>query len=282
MRRRLRRERISLAALVLALGFGNAATAGPLEDGQAAYDRGDFATALQNWRPLAEQGVARAQNNLGVLYENGKGVPQNIEEALKWYRLAAEQGYAGAQNNLGLIYALGRSVPQDPLRAYMWLNLASSTLTGDLGKMIASSRDTVAALMSPQQIAEAAEMTRRCRESSYKQCEPSAEAAARLASLQAQDGADTPALATTSHAVTAADYPSQSIRLHESGAVTVTYIVGASGSVTTCSVVLTSGNQRLDDAACAMVRKRWKYKPAMQAGKPVPIQYISKVEFPPR
>jgi hypothetical protein len=289
------RCRSTLLAL-LALGFGGRAIAGPMEDGQAAYDRGDFTTAHELWRPLAEQGLARAQNNLGVMYENGKGVRQDIDEALKWYRLAAEQGYAGAQNNLGLIYALGRAVPRDPLRAHMWLNLAASSLSGDVGKTVAESRDVVASSMTPQQIAESTEMARKCREANYKQCERSDDAAA-LALLTPparQAGApsaldlsspppgSTFAVATTSHAVTAADYPTQSIRLHETGAVTVTYVVSESGSITSCSVVISSGIARLDDAACTMVKRRWKYKPATQNGKPVSIQYISKVSFPPR
>src|SRR3954470_13266351 len=103
MRQRLRRG-LTLIALV-ACGFSIRAMAAPMEDGQAAYDRGDYRTAQRLWQPLATEGNARAQNNLGVMYENGQGVAQNLNEALKWYRLAAEQGYAGAQNNLGLIYA---------------------------------------------------------------------------------------------------------------------------------------------------------------------------------
>src|SRR5215475_11819296 len=113
--------RHGLIAGLLAVSGG--ALADPMEDGQAAYNRGDFEEALKQWQPLAEQGVARAQNNLGVLYENGKGVPADINQAMKWYRAAAGQGYAGAQNNLGLIYALAKGVPADPIRAYMWLSL---------------------------------------------------------------------------------------------------------------------------------------------------------------
>ena len=61
---------------------------------------GDCKTALQEWRPLAEQGNAAAQFNLGQMYFEGEGVPQDDDEALKWYRLAAEQGIAAAQSNL--------------------------------------------------------------------------------------------------------------------------------------------------------------------------------------
>ena len=54
-----------------------------------------------------------AQTELGELYDQGKGVPQDYAEAVKWYRMAAEQGYSVAQYNLGLMYANGRGVPQD-------------------------------------------------------------------------------------------------------------------------------------------------------------------------
>ena len=263
----------------LALGFGGNAIAGPMEDGQAAYDLGDFMTAQLLWRPLAEEGVARAQNNLGVIYENAKGVPQDINEALKWYRLAAEQGYGGAQNNLGLIYALGRGVPRDPVRAYMWFSLAGSSLSGDIGKTVMQSRDVIASAMTPQQIVEATGMVLRCQASNYKGCERSDDATASDSSSRVPS---TPAVATTSHAVTAGDYPRESVVRHESGEVTVTYVINETGSIASCSVVLSSGKGRLDEAACAMVKRRWKYKPATEGDKAVTVQYISKVLFPPR
>ena len=64
-------------------------------EGLAAYQRGDFATAIREFRPLAEAGNAWAQYNLGVMYRNGKGVPKDYAEALKWYRLSAAQGDVG-------------------------------------------------------------------------------------------------------------------------------------------------------------------------------------------
>jgi hypothetical protein len=76
--------------------------AGLFEDGLAAHKRGDYATALKLWRPLAEQGLADAQYTLGIMYANGRGVAQNYAEALKWYRMAAEQGNVAAQCNLGV------------------------------------------------------------------------------------------------------------------------------------------------------------------------------------
>jgi TPR repeat protein len=89
-----------LTGLMLTVS-GGITIADPLEDGVAAYERGDFATALRLFQSLAEQGDASAQSNLGVLYEKGQGTARDYREALKWYRQAAQQGYADAQFNLG-------------------------------------------------------------------------------------------------------------------------------------------------------------------------------------
>ena len=75
-----------------------------VSEGIAAYERGDYAMALREFRPLAEQGYAGAQNNLGLMYARGRGVPQDYAAAVKWYRKAAEQGYVEAQHNLGFNY----------------------------------------------------------------------------------------------------------------------------------------------------------------------------------
>ena len=73
---------------------------------------------------------------LGYLYENGKGVPQDYKEALKWFRLAAEQGVTEAQFGLGLMYAHGRGVPQDVKEALKWYRLAAEKGNAAARKMI--------------------------------------------------------------------------------------------------------------------------------------------------
>lgn len=88
-----------------------------------------------------------------------------------------------------------------------------------------------------------------------------------------------PPVATTSHAVTAADYPPVSIRLQEQGKVQIKYTIGADGEVSDCAVTGPSGKPRLDDAACVMVKKRWKFKPATQDGKPVAVSIPAEVIF---
>ena len=95
------------------------------QKGLIAYESGDYATALREWRPLAEQGNAGAQFNLGLMYDRGRGVPQNDETAVKWYRLSAEQGHAVAQYNLGVMYDNGKGVPQDDKTAVKWWTLAA-------------------------------------------------------------------------------------------------------------------------------------------------------------
>ena len=90
---------LTIAVLLGSLGVSWSAD---WEKGVTAAQNGDFATALREWKPLAKQGYATAQFNLGLMYYKGKGVPQDYKTAVKWYRLAAEQGNAYAQNNLGM------------------------------------------------------------------------------------------------------------------------------------------------------------------------------------
>jgi TPR repeat protein len=86
----------AIAAVLLVLSFAEPAAAGPLEDADAALKRHDYAAALRFIRPLAEQGDASAQYNLGVLYDNGLGVPQDKVRAYMWFTLSAAQGRDGA------------------------------------------------------------------------------------------------------------------------------------------------------------------------------------------
>ena len=122
----------------------------------AADKSKEYAAALKQWRPLAEQGNAVGQFNLGEMYAKGLGVPQDDTEAMRWYRLAAEQRHAGAQYALGEIYANGQGVPQNYVLAHMWLNLAA--VQGD--ELAVKMRDYYAYLMSPAQIAEAQKLAR--------------------------------------------------------------------------------------------------------------------------
>ncbi len=160
--------------------------------GMDANNRGDYATALREWRPLAEQGdalaqynlgvlyrkgrgvpqddvqaqqwyekaaaqgQAKAQYNLGILYFNGEGVPKDYQQALRWFRLAADQGEALAQTKIAIMYDEGQGVPQNFVQAHKWYNLAATN--GD--KPAAELRDALANQMTPAQIAEAQKLAR--------------------------------------------------------------------------------------------------------------------------
>jgi len=104
--------------------FHYTAWADTLDQGVTAYKQGDYQTAFKFWLPLAEQGNVRAQFNLGVMYEVGRGVKQDYFEAVKWFRKAAEQGVARAQLNLGVHYYQGHGVRQDKGQAKEWFGKA--------------------------------------------------------------------------------------------------------------------------------------------------------------
>jgi uncharacterized protein len=141
------------------------------KDGLAAVHRGDSATALKLLSPLAQNGHARAQFNLGAMYDQGHGVAQDYKAAVKWYRLAADQGNAWAQVKLGLMYEQGQGVAQNYVYAHMWFNLAAASLSGDLLKDATSMRKLVSETMASAQIEQAQDMARKCQASNFKNCD---------------------------------------------------------------------------------------------------------------
>ncbi|MEK9941784.1 MAG: tetratricopeptide repeat protein [Gammaproteobacteria bacterium] len=152
--------------MTLLLASGGGGYAQDFQKGVEAAQKGDFATALREWRPLAEQGNATAQFNLGVMYRQGQGVPQDDKEAVNWYRKSAEQGYAWAQSNLGVMYGEGRGVPQDNVYAHMWFNIAASNGHDNAR----SNRDLAAKRMTTEQLTEAQKLARECVRKNYKDC----------------------------------------------------------------------------------------------------------------
>lgn len=179
--------RLCVCAAALIVAFAADSRAQDLEAGIRAYSLGDYATALKEWRPLAEKGDPRAQHRMGLLYAQGLGVPKDPEKATDWFRKAAHKGNilaaynlafrylkgegtrkdlkmaavwfrraAGAglpqaQHTLGLLFANGDGVPQNFVHAYMWLSLSAKQ-----NNLIArKDRDAVARQMTPKQIQEA-------------------------------------------------------------------------------------------------------------------------------
>ena len=188
-------------ALSMLLSTGMAVAA-DFSKGLQAAQSGDFKTALAVWTPLAEQGNAMAQFNLGHMYANGygvpendktavkwftkaaeqelaegqfnlgamydfgDGVPENDKTAVKWYTLAAEQGYAIAQRYLGAMYDFGDGVPRNDKTAVKWYTLASYN-----GNEVArENKDKVTKQMTPADISTAQDMSSRCLENNYRDC----------------------------------------------------------------------------------------------------------------
>jgi len=117
--------------------------------GMEAYERGDFETALAEWRPLAEQGVAEAQYNLGLIHQHGKGVAADPVVAHGWYLKAAEGGYARAQYRVAEMFESGQGVREDLVQARFWFTVAGEQRYEDARKR----RRKVADKMTQEQIA---------------------------------------------------------------------------------------------------------------------------------
>ena len=138
----------------------NAGDAGAQTSLGVAYDKGegvpqDYTQAAAWYRKAAEKGYAVAQDNLGQMYALGQGVPQDDVQSVEWWRKAADQGYAGAHYNLGVMYSSGQDGPQDYVESHKWHNLAASRASAEDQKQYAESRDAVAKLLTPKQLADA-------------------------------------------------------------------------------------------------------------------------------
>lgn len=113
--------RLILPVLLLAsVGFAD-----DLSKGLKAYQSADYEKAYELWKPLAKNGNAKAQYNLGIMYEKGIGVDQDYKEVVKWYELSAKQGNVEAQYSLGSMYANGRGIETNKVKAYkLWSSAA--------------------------------------------------------------------------------------------------------------------------------------------------------------
>jgi len=154
---------LTLAILLVSLVTGCGAD---YDKGLAAYESGDFATALREWTPLAEQGNISAQRGLGSMYYNGKGVSPNYKTAAKWYTRAAEQGDASSQTTLGVLYAKGLGVIKDNVYAHMWGHIAAAN--GD--KIGDKLRDDIATRMTSADISASQKLASECIRKKYKGC----------------------------------------------------------------------------------------------------------------
>jgi uncharacterized protein len=108
----------ALFALGILCSAAESLVAGPFEDGLNALEAGKYGAAMRLLR-------AKAQYRIGVIYEEGRGVPVNYTEALGWLLQAADQGNAEAQNRIGFLYFYGRGVSKNYVSAHMWFDLAA-------------------------------------------------------------------------------------------------------------------------------------------------------------
>ena len=168
-----------------------------------AYDANNYAEALVELRPLAEQGHAEAQFVLGQMYRQGNGVPidgveffnwysqsaeqgfvdaqyelgqilrrgegvsQESPRAFHWYRIAARQGHSGAQFSLGAMYGRGDGVPRDKYLALMWVKIASLSEPNRYHLML----QKYTKLLTEAEILEVEVMIQLCLESNFRNCE---------------------------------------------------------------------------------------------------------------
>jgi TPR repeat protein len=121
------------------------------ETASEAYNKGDYATALEEWQALADKGNAPAQYALGLMYKKGLGVRQDYNEAVPWFWKAAEQGYSSAQSALGVMYTEGLGLLLDYVEAHKWFAIAAAQGNEGAKKNLAS----IAERMTPEQVGEA-------------------------------------------------------------------------------------------------------------------------------
>jgi len=126
--------------------------ASDLQTGVHAFDKGDYATALKELKPLAEKGNSLAQVTLGLMYYQGNGVAQDYHEALKLFLRAADHGEGMAQLSIGFMYGAGQGVERDFVQSYMRFSLC--TTIPEVRVNCVKNRELVIHQMTPAQIAE--------------------------------------------------------------------------------------------------------------------------------
>ena len=133
---------------------------GNWEKGIAAFETGDYATALREFKIIAELGDKTAQSYLGYMYNSGIGTNLNYKTAAKWYKLSAEQGEPTAQGNLARMYYSGNGVMQDFTYSYMWAHISNTVDLIDLLKVRMTSAD----------ISKSKKLARECIAKDFKGC----------------------------------------------------------------------------------------------------------------
>ena len=159
---------LTTLCLTIAVLFGSAeeSSGADYQKGLIAARSGDYATALSEFRALADQGDANAQYSLGLMYDNGRGVKQDSKESAKWYRMSVEKGHTDSQYNLGVMYANGDGIQKDNIYAHMWFDIVA--LSGDENAV--ENRDIIARRMTKDQLLKAQKLARECVRKKFKGC----------------------------------------------------------------------------------------------------------------
>lgn len=260
------------AGLLLALSLAHAAA--DLAAARSAYERGEFAAALTQFRSLAEQGNTEAAFQLGLMNANGEGVAQNHAEAVRWYRRAAGKGNADAERSLGMCFATGQGVAKDVLQAAVWLNLASAQQDALAQRL----RQKLDVELTPTQASQAAQIARQLsgQETATVTATSGTVACEGVDSMQPLEIGGLVSAPRLLRRVEPA-YPPQ-LRASRFGArVTLRAVVDASGDVREVGVV-SSQNVSFSNAAMDAVKK-WKFDPARREGCTVPVALTVNVEF---
>ena len=145
---------------VLTLLVPLAAHAG-FDEAIEAYTVGDYAKAMAEFKPLAQQGDAKAQYFTGFLYHRGYGIDRDDAQAAGWFRKAADQGDSLAQFYLGKMYEKGEGVDKDLTQAHLWLSLSAKNAPN--ARDASYTREDIQKLekkMTPEQIAKAKDLAK--------------------------------------------------------------------------------------------------------------------------
>lgn len=146
-----------LLVTIINMSLAGQVIAGPFEDAMKAKEEKHFEAAFNLLKPLAEQGDSLAQNEIGLMYQFGDGLPKDYRLAHEWYLKAAKQGNGHAMFNLHGLYFLGSGVPKDKVESYKWLLLADYYLPdkAPAGKRIKEPMNAGRMHLTPEEIAEA-------------------------------------------------------------------------------------------------------------------------------
>jgi ankyrin repeat protein len=221
----------------------------------------NYKEAEKWFRKAAKKGIAAAQVNLGIMYLQGNGVPQDYKEAEQWFCKAAEHGDTSAQYMLGAIYVEGLGVTQDYIQAYMWLTVSIAGSTNKQSQAIQKAtdlRDSFAKKMTPRQINEAKRLAEELEPKHMKRMKNGVYSAGR--------GVTNPVLLVESKP----PYTEQARNARIKGIVVSQCFVRKDGTVSNCKIIRELG-YGLDESTINTIETMWRFQPGTFQGKPVDV-----------